>query len=175
MPACSQMSYSFGQGNFLAAQCKSLGDFIFSSGTPLSSTAQLSSCSSPKGSFLVERKGEGWKCSSLSRVLTLCHGLQPARLPCLWKSRGKNTGMGCHVLPQGVFLFRPRDQTRISCIAGSFLTVWATRKERGAPKVELASALLSLFPASSRLPFSGQAGRREWTFPYAEWVHPKRI
>ena len=28
------------------------------------------------------------------------HGLQPIRLPCPWDSPGKNTGVGCHFLPQ---------------------------------------------------------------------------
>ena len=32
------------------------------------------------------------------------HGLQPARLLCPWDSPGKNTGVGCHFLPQGIFL-----------------------------------------------------------------------
>ena len=34
---------------------------------------------------------------------TLCGpgGLQPSRLPCPWRSPGKNTGVGCHALPQG--------------------------------------------------------------------------
>ena len=31
------------------------------------------------------------------------HGLQPARLPGLWDSPGKNTGVGCHFLLQGIF------------------------------------------------------------------------
>ena len=32
------------------------------------------------------------------------HVLQPARLLCPWDSPGKNTGMGCHALLQGIFL-----------------------------------------------------------------------
>ena len=32
------------------------------------------------------------------------HGLYPARLLCPWDSPGKNTGVGCHVLLQGIFL-----------------------------------------------------------------------
>ena len=32
------------------------------------------------------------------------HGLQPARLFCPWNSPGKNTGVGCHSLLQGIFL-----------------------------------------------------------------------
>ena len=32
------------------------------------------------------------------------HGLQPARLLCPWDSPGKNTGVDCHALLQGIFL-----------------------------------------------------------------------
>ena len=32
------------------------------------------------------------------------HGLQPDRLPCSWDSPGKNTGVGCHSVLQGIFL-----------------------------------------------------------------------
>ena len=31
------------------------------------------------------------------------HGLKPARLLCPWNSPGKNTGVGCHFLFQGIF------------------------------------------------------------------------
>ena len=31
------------------------------------------------------------------------HGLQPTRLLCPWDSPGKNTGVGCHSLLQGIF------------------------------------------------------------------------
>ena len=31
------------------------------------------------------------------------HGLQPARLLCPWDSPGKNTGVGCYFLLQGIF------------------------------------------------------------------------
>ena len=31
------------------------------------------------------------------------HGRQPARLLCPWDSPGKNTGVGCHALLQGIF------------------------------------------------------------------------
>ena len=30
-------------------------------------------------------------------------GLQPARLLCLWDFSGKNTGVGCHIFPRGIF------------------------------------------------------------------------
>ena len=34
------------------------------------------------------------------------HGLQPTRLLCPWDSPGKNTGVGCHALLQGIFLIQ---------------------------------------------------------------------
>ena len=34
------------------------------------------------------------------------HGLQPARLLCLWHSPGKNTGVGCYSLLQGIYLIQ---------------------------------------------------------------------
>ena len=54
------------------------------------------------------------------------NGLQLARLLCPWKSPGQNSGVGSHSLLQGIF--QPRDQTGISCIAGRFFTVCATRE-----------------------------------------------
>ena len=42
---------------------------------------------------------------SLQLCLTLRpYELQPARLLCPWDSPGKNTGVGCHALLQGIFL-----------------------------------------------------------------------
>ena len=57
---------------------------------------------------------------------TLCDpmDLQPARLFCPWNFPGKDTGVGCHFLLQGIF--QPRDQTWVSSIAGRCFTVWAT-------------------------------------------------
>ena len=41
---------------------------------------------------------------------------------------GKNTGVGCHALLQG--LFPTQDQTQISCIGGGFFTIWATKEAK---------------------------------------------
>ena len=60
------------------------------------------------------------------------HGLQPARLLCPWDFPGKNTGVGCHFLLQGLSS-RPRDQTCIfwiSCIAGRFFTTRTTGESK---------------------------------------------
>ena len=51
---------------------------------------------------------------------------KPIRLLFPWDFPGKNTGVGCHFLLQGIFWCR--DWTHISCIAGRFFTAWATRK-----------------------------------------------
>ena len=41
--------------------------------------------------------------SRFSRVSLRPHGLEPTRLLCPWHSPGKNTGVGCHALLQGIF------------------------------------------------------------------------
>ena len=40
---------------------------------------------------------------ALSHVCVWPHRLKPARLLCPWDSPGENTGVGCHVLFQGIF------------------------------------------------------------------------
>ena len=74
-------------------------------------------------------------CSGVSSVqmlvtqacLTLWpHGLKPARLLCPWDSPGKNTGVGCHALLQGLFL--TQGLKPVSRLAGRFFTSWATRE-----------------------------------------------
>ena len=54
------------------------------------------------------------------------HGLQPTRLLCPWKSPGRNTGVGCHSLLQGVFLTQGSNPGLL--IAGRFFTSWATKE-----------------------------------------------
>ena len=68
-----------------------------------------------------------WRCfvASVGSDFVQHCGLQPARLLCPWDSRGKNTGVDCHALLRGSS--RPRDWTRVSCIAGRFFTATTTR------------------------------------------------
>ena len=51
---------------------------------------------------------------------------------CSWASPGKDTGY----FSRGSF--QPRNQTRVSCIAGRFFTIWATREaqEKSWPEVK---------------------------------------
>ena len=59
------------------------------------------------------------------------YGLQPARLPYPWNSPGKNTGVGCHVLLQGIFLARgsrPRRLLTPPALVCEFFTTSASWK-----------------------------------------------
>ena len=58
-------------------------------------TAQLLSCLTHPSSPVLSH-------SVLSDSLRP-HGLQPTRLLCPWNSPGRNTGVGCHFLLQGIF------------------------------------------------------------------------
>ena len=66
-------------------------------------------------------------CATCSLVLYVwLHGLYPARLLCPWGSPGKNTGVGCRGLLQGIF---PTQELNPGLhTAGAFFTIWATRE-----------------------------------------------
>ena len=64
-----------------------------------------------------------WSCYSLSHfwLFATPWTVQPTSLPWPWDDfPGKNTGVGCHSLLQGIF--PPKDWTHVSCIAGGFFT-----------------------------------------------------
>ena len=53
-----------------------------------------------------------------SSCLTLCDPadyMQPSRLHCPWDSPGKNTGVGCHALLQGIFLTQRSNSGLLHC------------------------------------------------------------
>ena len=52
------------------------------------------------------------------------HELEPARLLCIWDSPGKNTGVGCHALLQGIFLTQRSNPCVLHC--RRILYCWAT-------------------------------------------------
>ena len=43
------------------------------------------------------------------------HGLQPSRLLCPWNSPGRNIGVGCHFLLQGIFLMQGSNLCLLHC------------------------------------------------------------
>ena len=61
------------------------------------------------------------------------YGLQPSRFLCPWDVPGKNTKVGCHFFSRGSS--RLRGWTQVSCIAGRFLTIWATRRSPENPQL----------------------------------------
>ena len=75
---------------------------------------------------LWNKKGsESVSCSVLPDYLWP-HGLQPTRLLCSWDFPGKDTGVDCHFLLQGIFA--TQGWNWVSCAAGRFFTDWATRE-----------------------------------------------
>ena len=57
--------------------------------------------------FCMKIDWEGVKTENVSHSV-VCdslqpHGLQPVRILCPWDFPGKNTGVGCHFLPQAIF------------------------------------------------------------------------
>ena len=56
------------------------------------------------------------------------HGLQLVRLLCPWNPQGNSTRVGSHSVSRRPA--QPKDQTQIYCIAGRFLTIWATGKSQ---------------------------------------------
>ena len=52
--------------------------------------------------------------------------LYPARLLCPWNSPGKNTGVGCHALLQGIFLSQGSNLHASPAWAHGFFTTRAT-------------------------------------------------
>ena len=66
-------------------------------------------------------------CSVMSDTLWP-HDCSPPGSSVHGNSPGKNPGVGCHALFQGIF------PTQVLCIAGGFFTIWDTR---GSPKVLL--------------------------------------
>ena len=79
---------------------------------------------------------------SLQSFLTLqSHGLQPTRLLCSWDSLGRNTGVGCRALLQGIF---PTQGSNLPLLR---LLHW---QARSLPLAPLWEALISHTPIQNR-------------------------
>ena len=74
------------------------------------------------------------------------HGLSPTRLLCPWNSPGKNTGIGCHALLQGIFPTQGSSPGLLHC--GQILSCLSYL---GSPKIisHSSSTLLLLFSLQS--------------------------
>ena len=56
----------------------------------------------------------------------MTHGLQPVRLLCPWNFLGRNTGVGCYVLLQGIFRSQGTNPRILHC--KEILNFWTTRE-----------------------------------------------
>ena len=63
--------------------------------------------------------------SVMSNFLWTCE-LEPARLLCPWDSPGKNNGVGCHAVLQGIFKIQESNLVSYVSYTGRFLTTSAT-------------------------------------------------
>ena len=66
------------------------------------------------------------KCVLVMSCPLQSHGLQPTRLLCPWDSPGKNTGVDCHFLFQGIFSTQGSIAGLLHC--RQILYHWATRE-----------------------------------------------
>ena len=60
----------------------------------------------------------------------MSYGLYPARLLCPWNFPGKDTGVGCHALLQGIFSTQGLNLSLSPALAGGFFTAsitWETQ------------------------------------------------
>ena len=78
------------------------------------------------------------------------HGLQPTRLLCSWNSPGKNDGVGCYFLLQGIFLTQGSNPSLLHWKANSLQLM-----PPGKPKIASSvSIYLSARPIREKSPFA---------------------
>ena len=93
-------------------QLLSVGEYTDTSKTTLTSLMSDAWVCSELIFPTIIRSSRAWyMLIRFSRVqLFATHGLQPARVLCPWDSPGKNTGVGCHFLLQGILLTQGSNQ-----------------------------------------------------------------
>ena len=101
---------------------KAKSDFL-----PQISWAQVQLCLSPHHPHIPTCLAVVVKVTQSCPTLLQPRELEPTRLLCPWDFSGKNTGVLAISFSRGSSW--PRDQTYVSCIAGRFFTVWATRED----------------------------------------------
>ena len=118
--------------------------------------------------------GESVSCSVVSDSLQPC-GLYPIRLLCPRNFPGKNTGVGCHFLLQGIFLTQGSNSGLLHCRPLSEPHVGQgsrnTQKEVKPTALLLASMQLPASPG--RPPEGASAPCRYWvfrTFLVVQWL-----
>ena len=81
------------------------------------------------------------------------HGLQSTRLLCSWDSPGKNSGVGCHALLQGIFPTQGSNPCLLTspALAGRFFTT----EPHGKLNLLISMPYLLAPPSSSQLSLKG--------------------
>ena len=87
---------------------------------------------------------------------TLCDPMEPTRLLCPWNSPGKNSGVGCHFLLQGIF------PTQGSNPGHHIAKDYLPTEPPGKPWISL--------PLWRKWQTQGRKERQSWGHP-SEWVH----
>ena len=80
---------------------------------------------------LGSRKGMNWSETHLVGSSSLwSHGLYPTRLLCPWYFPGKNTGIGCHFLLQGIFPTQGLNLGLLHCRQDSLLSQLPGKRDK---------------------------------------------
>jgi len=95
------------------------------------------------------KKDESDNCSVMSDSLWP-RGPKPTKRLCPWHSLGKNTTESSHSLLQGSFW--SRDRTPVSCLAGGFIIIWASKEALPVPSDVIFASLLTLSSFGNMLP-----------------------
>ena len=115
-----------------------------------------------------------WKCENVvaqSHLTLRSHGLQPARLLCLWNSLGKNIGVDCHSLLQ---------KWKLLSHVRLFATPWTTQsmefsrpEQRDLPNPGIVPGLLHCRWILYQLSHKGSPRILEWAaYPFSRSPDP---
>ena len=122
-------------------------------------------------------------CLVAKSYLTLLrpHGLQPVKLLCPWDFLGKDTGVGNHFLPQGIFptrrmnpchLHRQADSLPLS-LQGNPSSTESSQKKKKKSRLQQAVVLKWLWSGSSRFRrrhFGSVEGSQHLSFVYTSEI-----
>ena len=131
-----------------------------------------SQCTSPKHPVLCIKSGLATRFSAFKTLASVVsnslwpHGMRPARLLYPWDFPGKNTGVGCHFLLQGILLTQGSNPHLLS-------TVSPVLKTDSLPLVEPGN-LFKTLTDEELAGFIGRRGKKKNRWRYVSNVWQKR-
>ena len=113
-------------------------------------------CNSWLTEILQRRLSGSRGCVRAHSTLLSPLGLQPTRILCSWEFSGKNTGVDCHFLLQGIFLAQGSNSHLLSLMAlgGTFFTTG---------------------PPGKTLVGTTRSGQRKFSLGFDRWVQAKLV